>query len=251
MKKWSVCFVAPMLWSQSLADFNGEVRAHDTSNFVIELVDARRHVTIDRTDIGGGGSFSFHQVESGDYELRVLDSEGNELASKPVQILPNSWASTTIELPDKPKFRAAGVISVSQLREQIPMKALQLVVKAQRHSESGKYEDAVRELEKALRKAPQFRDAHANLGVQYLRLKRTAEALRELKIAAIAEPPIALHYANLGFTLVSIGQLEQGRDALEKAMLLQSADRRVSQWLRWLNKREITTLFTSASITKP
>jgi len=131
------------------------------------------------------------------------------------------------------------------------MEALQLVVKAQRHSESGKYEAAVRELEKALRKAPQFREAHANLGVQYLRLKRSAEALRELKIAAAAEPPMALHYANLGFALVSVRQLEEGRDALEKALLLQSPDGRVSQWLRWLNKRELTSPLTAASTGKP
>ena len=99
-----------------------------------------------------------------------------------------------------------------RLQQPVPKKALRLFVDAQRASESHRPLVAVAKLEEAIRIFPDYSEARCNLGVQYIRLSRFAEAVEQFD-KAIAIDATALSYSNLSYALLELGRIAEAEQA--------------------------------------
>jgi Flp pilus assembly protein TadD len=190
------------------------------------------------TDSAGG--FEFRGLAPGSYYISVT-LEGYEPVHQQVEVF-NSFgnAGLTIFLTRSAadtRARLTGldaedpdVIDISQMKENLPKKAVQDYEKALDEKKKGKLESAVKLLEEAIRVAPNFYRAHNNLGIIYQSLKRYPDAEKEYKrsreLNAKSERPLV----NLGGLYIeqadlqknnaeSAGQiLDQALDALEAAV---------------------------------
>jgi tetratricopeptide (TPR) repeat protein len=186
------------------------------------------------------GNFEFRGLGSGAYYISV-NLEGYEPVRQQVEVFNNfGGANLTIFLnkaaPDK-RSQASGldaedrdVIDISQMKENLPKKAVQDYEKALDEKKKGKLEIAIKLLEDAIHLAPNFYHAHNNLGLLYQAIKRYPDAEKEYKrsreLNAKSERPLV----NLGNLYIEeadrekdnpkvTGQiLDQALDALEAAV---------------------------------
>ena len=86
--------------------------------------------------------------------------------------------------------------------------------------ETGKPDEAIPELETALRIRPEYFDARVNLGRAFLQKGRNADARVLLEEAIRANPASAEAQTNLGIALAVDGRLEEGIGHLRKAVEL-------------------------------
>jgi tetratricopeptide (TPR) repeat protein len=165
-----------------------------------------------------GGDFSFLSVPEGIYTLRVVNIEGDEILSQPVTVGPAN-APLSLQLPRAVAARPAGVsTSVAQLRHRPNRRALEAARKAQGLSQSGAYERAAAQWKKAVEADPEFSEAHGNLGAQYARLKRPAEAAEEFQKAIALDPATAHHQSNLALVLAQLGRLDEAESWARRAV---------------------------------
>ena len=166
--------------------------------YAIELTDKYNH-RVASADVGADGSFEFHSVTGGDYQLIVSNGRGEELYRSYVTVSGAS-GDLDVRLPEEKIERPpSGGVSVSQLLHPPGRKAVDCVMRAQKLSQSGQYAKAASELEKAVRISPDYADAHTNLGAQYLRLGRYREALDESERAMRIGPLSALTLSNRAY----------------------------------------------------
>ncbi len=82
------------------------------------------------------------------------------------------WPDTSANHP------ISGVVSLHELEHPVPKKAIREAHEAERFSRANDIPKAIAKLENAIRIDPSYRDAHVNLGVQYARSGRVADARR-------------------------------------------------------------------------
>ncbi len=92
----------------------------------------------------------------------------------------------------------ATVVDLKQLRAKIPGKAVDEYEKAVGEASKGNASKAAERLERAIRLAPDFYEAQATLGVQYLRLQKYQDAEAALIRARDLSPKAAEPLLNLG-----------------------------------------------------
>jgi Flp pilus assembly protein TadD len=117
-----------------------------------------------------------------------------------------------------------GVVSVQALQHKVPKKAKQAYDHAAKLSKEGKYLEASRELERAIQIDASYADAHNNLGVQYMRLRRLEEAEREFRRAAELDPALAQAHANLATSAWFAGDLPRAEAEALRALALAPND---------------------------
>ena len=88
------------------------------------------------------------------------------------------------------------------------------------YSQQGQFELAVAQFRRALtyRSLP---EAHHNLGLAYDRMGRPDDAIRAFRDAIRLRPTYAAAYAGLGDALLTAGQVDAARQALERVIALQ------------------------------
>jgi Flp pilus assembly protein TadD len=118
----------------------------------------------------------------------------------------------------------SGIVSLRELQHPIPKKALRAAYEAQRASKKHDTVKAIAKLEEAIRLDPAYREAHCNLGVQYARILRLAEARVEFQKALDIGPPAALLYTNMALTYTVTHELGQAAVYARKALELDPAD---------------------------
>jgi tetratricopeptide (TPR) repeat protein len=130
--------------------------------------------------------------------------------------------------PDWPEPQArqpiSGVVSLGELQHPVPKKALRAAYDAQRLTNANKIPQAIAKLEKTIRIAPSYRDAHCNLGVLYARVGRIADARAEFQKALAIGPPAAPIYADLALVSVDAGEFGQAEVFARKALELDPTD---------------------------
>jgi tetratricopeptide (TPR) repeat protein len=82
----------------------------------------------------------------------------------------------------------------------------------------GKYEEAIKELNEALRLNPDYIEVHNNLGVTYDRMGMPEEAVKELKKALKLNPNYTEALCNLGNIYASSGRYEEAAGELQEAL---------------------------------
>ncbi|HKW97434.1 MAG TPA: tetratricopeptide repeat protein [Bryobacteraceae bacterium] len=93
------------------------------------------------------------------------------------------WTSD-IDLPSEPaQVPISGTVSVERLQHPIPDKALSEFERATRSAQKKKIQEAIKHLEKAVKIAPNYTEAHNNLGVWYMITGKLQKAATELEAA--------------------------------------------------------------------
>ncbi len=82
----------------------------------------------------------------------------------------------------------------------------------------GKYEEAIRELNEALRLNPDYIEVHNNLGVTYDRMGMPEEAVNEIKEALKLNPDYTEAHCNLGNIYARSGRYEEAAGELQEAL---------------------------------
>jgi Tfp pilus assembly protein PilF len=124
-------------------------------------------------------------------------------------------------------------VSLHDLQNPIPKQAIRVAVEAGRYSDAHETAKAIAKLEQAVRIAPNFRDAHGNLGVQYARAGRLAEALAQFHFALDIGPPNALLYSNIALAPLTLKQFRDGEEFARKALALEPSNALAQRLLRY------------------
>jgi tetratricopeptide (TPR) repeat protein len=138
---------------------------------------------------------------------------------------------------------AAQTVSVVLLRQPLSRKARQILEKAQHAADSGDHVSAIGFLESAHTKYPESDGwTQSMLGVEYLKTRQFAAALRSLGQAVLLLPDNAVDRSNLGFVLAATGQYDRAEGELRCALYLDHGQ---------LKTRQLLDLVIAAEAPKP
>jgi Flp pilus assembly protein TadD len=114
----------------------------------------------------------------------------------------------------------AGTVSVRELRNPLSKSELSLLKRAVRYVQSGDHDTAIQVLKRGLADGGLMPSARGMLGTEYLKVGQPYAAVTQLKVAVEWAPSLAVNFANLGFALCQIGDLQGGERAVRKALEL-------------------------------
>jgi Flp pilus assembly protein TadD len=129
-------------------------------------------------------------------------------------------APIELRLPGGPKLPTGGTVSVRQLRNPPRRQALDAAAAAQRFADSGKFDRAAVELEKAVRISPEFAPAHSSLAVQYLRMGRYEAAEVEIRRAIELAGPTVADLSNLAYAQLAMERFPEAMETARAALKL-------------------------------
>ncbi len=234
----------PQQQRNSVNDYNirGKVvnpNARDSDQRIEVRLEKSALQVIQTTYTDAAGNFEFRNLAPGSYYVSVTE-EGYEPVHQVVEIFNTFGNSSVTVFLSKPavtfRERATGldaddpdVVDINQMKDSLPKKAVQEYEKAIDEKQKGKIDSAVKLLEDAIRVAPNFLNAHNNLGILYQSLKRYADAEKEFKrsreLNAKTERPLVnlgslyIEESNLKKTDEETGKLlDQALDVLEEAV---------------------------------
>jgi tetratricopeptide (TPR) repeat protein len=217
--------------------FTGEIESATPMSLnalYVELYDTRNHVVVERSSVSSDGRFRFYQGDAASgYTLRVVTAPGEDplLEESPRMGFGNSLV---LRLPEQKNSQpVSGKVSLEQLQHPVPKQAIRAAKEAERYSEAHETTKAIAKLEQAVRIAPYYRDGHSNLGVQYARAGRLAEALAQFHFALDIGPPNALIYSNLALALLTLKQFRDGEEFARKAVALEPENAIAQKLLRY------------------
>jgi len=264
-KAWFVlavcCITSSFLFSQTTANQSRRENYSIQGKIIIPNGNAssdRIEVRLERsagqtaliTFTDAAGNFDFRNLSIGTYAV-VVDLEGYEPVRQSVEVINSLGASSMTIFLSKPnviKQRSTGldaddpdVIDVSQMKENLPKKAVQDYEKAVEEKQKGRLESAVKLLEDAIRVAPNFFHAHNNLGSLYLSSKRYDEAETEFKRSHELSPKSERPLTNLGRLYIEEATLKKDGDEAAGKLLDQALD--ALEEAAKLNPRSATAYF--------
>jgi tetratricopeptide (TPR) repeat protein len=126
---------------------------------------------------------------------------------------------------------SGSLISIRSAGHKIPKSARKAFDRATKHSSKRDYRAAAAELETAVALDPDFVEARANLGAQYIRLGRLDEARKELQRAVELDPNMAAVHANLAMVLLGQNHAELAIVHARRALKLAPANYRAHFFL--------------------
>jgi tetratricopeptide (TPR) repeat protein len=174
-----------------------------------------------QSHVSSDGSFTFRNVPTGRYTLRVSTFHGATIFEQFVDL--HNDGQLTVRLPENRQSRpVSGLVSVRQLQRPVPEKAIRAFTQAQRESGKGRPLEATRKLDEALRLYPDYLEARCNLGVQYIRVGRPDEALEQFEKAIAIGPPSAMVYGNVAYIHLTAGRMAEAEEAARRAIALDS-----------------------------
>ncbi len=190
----------------------------------------------------GIGNFEFRNLPSGSYYV-VVRAEGYEDARQYVDMsgIGRAGATVTITL-NKPATTLAAasngndnVVDITDLQRKYPKKAVQEYEKGIEEMRKSSLPRAIEHMEAAVKLAPDFYQAHNNLGVFYQRAERFEEAEKEYGVARELNPRASEPLVNIGSLLIQesdsrrnegprvVGRiLDDALDILEEAVKMDS-----------------------------
>ncbi len=135
---------------------------------------------------------------------------------------------------------APGTISADLLRQPIPVKAKEILRKAQRAADLGDHDGAIKLLQSAHDKYPDSAAwTQSMLGVEYLKTRQFDAALSALEQAVALLPRDAVDHSNLAFALASTGRYAEAEEHLRCALELDNGNLKIRALLDFVRKRNI------------
>jgi tetratricopeptide (TPR) repeat protein len=169
-----------------------------SGGLVIELTNLATRATLGRIELAVNGDFTARHVPFGEYLARVATFHGDTVAQQFVTVN-QPTTQLELQLPERPRIPAGTTVSARELKNPPRRRAFDASLAAQRFSESGQFDKAAVELEKAVRISPDYALAHSNLGAQYLRLQRYEEGAAEIRRAIEIAGPNVNDLSNLAY----------------------------------------------------
>jgi tetratricopeptide (TPR) repeat protein len=127
---------------------------------------------------------------------------------------------------------SAPTISVDLLRQPLPPKAKEILIKAHQASARGDHRSAIALLDSAHDKFPQADAWTESLsGVEYLRTGQFEAAVAALECAVRLLPRDSVDRANLGFALAAQGRYAEAAEQLRQAVELDHNNQKARQLL--------------------
>jgi tetratricopeptide (TPR) repeat protein len=186
----------------------------------VGMEEVASHTEIPRIDVALDGSFEFRRVPAGEYVVKVTDANRQIVHQQYVTILEHV-PEFSIRLPEvrQPSTRP-GTVSFRQLSHPPDKKAVNAFHAATRFSTSGKYDEAIAELQKAIRISPEFAGAYTNLAVQQIRLNRFAESAASSQRAIELGGPDPINLCNLAFAQFQLRRFQESAGNAAAALRL-------------------------------
>ena len=171
------------------------------------------------------GRFQFNGLTPTIYEL-VVEPDGDrfEIARVTVEVFPNAPSFLNVNLKEKKPSnsnRSATAISTGEMDPAIPAPARKEFERATDATKSGKTEDAIEHLRKAVALYPAYLMAHNDLGAQLLAQGKLNEAAAEFRRAIQIDAKAFNPRLNFGIVLVQQHQYAEAAETLKTALALQ------------------------------
>src|SRR5438094_3378850 len=178
---------------------------------VLVLLDHSGSKKDQRTDTDLRGNFEFRNVPKGSYNIRVR-LEGFENVNYPVDVPGTPYVfiflnGSAVHGRGPNALGGNHSVDVRQLKAEIPKQALREYGKAVREIKDHNTQRAIERLEKSIKLAPDFYNAHLGLAQEYRKTDRLDAAAQELTRASALNP-------RAGTPLIQLGEIY-----LEKAIL--------------------------------
>ena len=181
-----------------------------------------------------GAFFSFSGLRDGNYTIFVSATGREEVAhdvsgftaarNDMVTIVLGKSAGDKDVPPD-----GNSVVDVKTLK--VPEKALSEVQKGLQNLNKTEFEKAAEHFQSAIKTCPEFYQAHNNLGVAYIRLKRMPDAEKEFARAVEINPDNLTGLKNLAYVRMNLGLFEKAIDPLAKAVRMDGNDAKAEMYL--------------------
>ena len=172
------------------------------------------------TYTNANGNFEFSGIHDGEYEIVVTHGlkEGREHV-----LVQGGSALVTMHVADDSAPTAGNATSVSVAEMKIPDKARSYFHKAEQALQKARFEDAAREVQRALEIAPKYANALTLRAILRLDQQQTAAALDDLDSAMKADPNYALAYVVSGSAYNLQQRFELATRVLERGVALNPA----------------------------
>src|SRR5882762_1097175 len=193
-------------------------RASD--NLTIELVENFTHVPAGRQPVMQDGSFEFHNVRPGEYELRINGAYG-DLIHKEIVSIHNEGVPLEVKLPQRRTTSPiSGTISAAALRRHVSAQAVREMVRSERKMRNGDIQSSIAHLKKAIRIQPDYMEAYNNLGTRYMALQDYERAIAQFREALRLDCDAVLAHTNLGLAMFILKDLPEAEAELRSAVRL-------------------------------
>jgi tetratricopeptide (TPR) repeat protein len=237
----AIAFFSAGLFAQPPLDegmtLSGEIQSSGATHFValyVELYDPRSHLIVDRAPVATDGSFRFYHATVGWHDVRVVSAPNDPPLFQESHQIGQYNSPLVLHLPEQKVERpASGKVSLHELEHPTPKRAMRAALDAERFSQAHDFAKAIEKLEEAIRIAPSFRDARANLGVQYARVGRMTEALAQFQQALEIGPPDVIVCSNLSFVYIKLGHFREAEAFARQAVALDPANSKAQMLLRF------------------
>ncbi len=216
----TIRFLAIVLLSTSLYAQSSSVPA----DYVIELYDIQTNALIKRAAVHKG-HFPLENIPVGTYSVRLLKAQGEAPILVENHRFEPGGAPLVLILPEPAAVKPnSSLVSLNELKNPIPKKALREVLEAQRSARANDVRKAIAKLEHAIHLYPFYGDAHLNLGLQYARTGRTVDARTEFQKALDIGPPAAPIYADLAIASLLLGERQEAAAFAHRALEMDPSD---------------------------
>ena len=168
------------------------------------------------------GNFEFHNVPQGSYNIR-LRLEGFENVNYPVDVpgTPYVFIFLNGSAVSARRRHAVGgnqIVDIRQLTANIPKQALKEYERAVREIKDHNTQRAIERLEKSIKLAPDFYNAHLGLGQEYRKTDRLDAAEHELTRAFELNPREGTPLIQLGEIYLEQNNFERAAEVLSQAV---------------------------------
>jgi len=190
----------------------------------VEVYDTRTSAIIERAPVTNG-QFELDHVPVGSFSVRLVTAPGAAPLLEEYHEFEPGGAPLVLDLPERAASQPiSGLVSLHDLEHPVSKKAIREAYEAQQLARTNDFPKAIAKLEKAIRIDPAYRDAHVNLGVQYTRVGRSADARAEFQRALDIGPPTAPIYADLALISLALHQNQEAASYAQKALKLDPAN---------------------------
>jgi len=188
--------------------------------------------TVDSVYADSRGTYGFHNLPPNLYHV-VINDDHYQLVNQEAAIVPSSLAPVVfVDIILTPKANAddqnqepsknpganPNMIDVREFEAKFPKAAVKEFKKGAEDDEKGKKDDAIKHYQKAIQIAPEFYEAHNNLGSDYLSKSDFAAARKEFELAIQQNQSDAAGYFNLSNTSMLMGNLTEARSYLDEGL---------------------------------
>lgn len=174
------------------------------------------------------GEFVFRNLRAGTYYIQVFaDEKLYEPINEQIWLNPGAPAYVTLLLKEKRilsvKESRGNVVSVAEANQNIPDSAKREFELAHKLINKGEIDSAISHLNQAITIYPDYLTARNDLGVQYLKQKRLAEAEEQFRTILENSPKYFNARLNLGVVLVEGKRFKEATEELTQAATIDSS----------------------------